>query len=238
MQMIPQQFADMQAKGFHNSYRSPAIVQGLIVSEIVEGFEALRKGLKAPAYTVKAATAFLKDNDMGIQLAKDQYGCIYAGLHLFERMGIKDTIEAEMAGVCLRCFDAIGARLHEGDGVLVDTGINREDGFMLESLAAAAAMRISKCMEGVIRYYDAENAALFPEILVSAIPPAMGIQTAPSDYTAHGVAPYITELNSYVETLANMARIATYFGVDLLTHIELEVAYNRTREYQHGGRKY
>jgi len=231
MQMIPQQFADMQAKGFHNSYRSPAIVQGLIVSEIIEGFEALRKGRVSDAdeaaHALRGLTQFPANTEHEARAYANYYEKYF-----------KDTVEAEMAGTCLRCFDAIGARLHEGGGVFVDTGINREDGFMLESLAAAAAMRISKCMEGVIRYYDAENVALFPEILVGAIPPAMGIQTAPSDYTAHGVAPYITELNSYVETLANMARIATYFGVDLLTHIELEVAYNRTRAYQHGGRKY
>lgn len=108
----------------------------------------------------------------------------------------------------------------------------------MEDIAEYAAGRVALHLQGARQYFDEENVKLFPEILVSCILPAMGVQNAVTDYTAHGVAPLITELNSYVETLANMARVATYYGVDLLLHIELEVAYNRTRAYQHGGKKY
>lgn len=227
-QMAPAIFADMQAKGFHNAHRSPTIIQGLIASEIIEGFEALRKGRRAAHEDVDFLKHSLSVDGRPVFGAKE-YGEYYART-------VKDTVEAEMAGTCIRCFDAIGMRLHEGGGQIEDIGVGRADGLTLEVIAEVAAKRVALCLTGAIEYTDAENVALFPEILVATVPVAMGIQTAPTDYTQHGLAPYITELNSFVETLANMARIATYYGVDLLTFIELEVAYNRTRAYQHGGK--
>lgn len=237
-QQCPAIFADNSARGFHDEYRTPRIIQGLIASEIIEGFEALRKNKLASRDTVKA----LKDRFDWTDAPAGEYpGSLWWREDFAADYGryVKDTVEAEMAGTCIRCFDAIGMRLHEGGGQFEDVGIGRADGLSLEDISEAAAKRIALCLEGAHQYTDAANIALFPEILVSQIPVCFGIQDAPSDYTQiHGVAPFITELNSYVETLKNMALVATWYGIDLLTHIELEVAYNRTREYQHGGKRF
>ncbi len=227
----PAIFADNSARGFHNEYRTPRIIQGLIASEIIEGFEALRNN-KLTTPLCRQQCVDLLDKEQWPEFDAIHYAQVY-------KAGVKDTVEAEMAGTCIRCFDAIGMRLHEGGGLWVDNGIGRVDALSLEDISEAAAKRIALCLEGAQQYHDAANIALFPEILVSQIPVCFGIQDAPSDYTQiHGVAPFITELNSYVETLKNMALVATWYGIDLLTHIELEVAYNRTREYQHGGKKF
>lgn len=229
--MCPAVFADNTAQGFHKKYKSPTINQGLVASEIMEGFEALRKNKRSGEVAVATLKGWLPDLPKGLAVDITLYKEGYESW-------VKDTVEAEMAGTCIRCFDGIGMRLHEGGGQIEDVGIGRADGLTLEVIAEAAANRVALCLTGARQYFDEENIALFPEILVACCPVAQGIQTAPTDYTQHGVAPYITELNSYVETLANMARIATYYGVDLLTHIELKVAYNRTRAYQHGGKDF
>lgn len=217
---------DNRKKGFWDEPKSALKNQGLVASEIMEAFEAIRKDKRANAKAVADCQLFvqdMKEDGTGSPMLSDFYAFY-----------IKDTVEAEMAGTCIRCFDGIGARLYEGNGYIMDSGMGREDALDLATISEAVEARVDACLKGAVAVTSAEDLAVFPEMLVDAILPALGVQNRDERYNLTGVYPRITELNSYVETLKNMAMLATWYNIDLLTHIKLEVAFNRTRTHKHG----
>lgn len=224
--------ADNRAKGFWEQPRTVQMLRGLITSEIFEAFDGTRKGKKA------TSVDFLYARLMELQnCAPSDKAYLSANYALSYESNVKDTPEAEMAGTCIRCFDAIGGRVHEGNGRMIDVGCGREDGFTIEEIGVAAAARIEFCLKGAGRVTAPEDLEIFPEVLMGMVPPAMGLQTQCESFK-YGLAQSITELNSYVETLKNMAVVATWYGIDLPTFIALEVAYNRTRPHKHGNNKF
>jgi hypothetical protein len=212
--------ADNRAKGFGLTPRSSRVMQGLIASEMFEAFEAIRKGYYANRQGAKFLYDLLKTNET----TPDAYGESYAKT-------VKDTLEGELAGTCIRCFDSIGNWLLAGNGYIKDN----ETRLDLRSISEYAAEKIDSALELAASIDDTQVALDAPErsemltdFLLGMIPCALGIQTGGEELG------YITPLASVVDTLKNMALLATWFNIDLLMHIELELAYNRTRPVRHG----
>jgi hypothetical protein len=208
--------ADNRAKGFGLKPRSSRVMLGLIASEMFEAFEALRKG----HYADKQGAKFLLDLLRTNETTPEAYGESYAKT-------VKDTLEAELAGTCIRCFDSIGNWLLVGGGYIQDN----ETRLDLRSVSEYAAAKIDSALEfasSIPFSSDEERAENLTLYVLSMAISAQGIQTGGEQLG------YLTPLAAVVDTLKNMALLAAWFNIDLLMHIELELAYNRTRPIRHG----
>jgi hypothetical protein len=212
--------ADNRAKGFGAKPRSSRVLQGLIASEMFEAFEAIRKGYYANKQGVKFLLDLLHTNET----TPAAYGESY-------EKTVKDTLEGELAGTCIRCFDTIGNWLRVGNGYIQDNETRLDTRSIAEYAAVKidTALELAACIDDTQVAPDApERAEMLTDFLLGMIPCVLGIQTGGEQLG------YITPLASVVDTLKNMALLATWFNIDLLAHIELELAYNRTRPERHG----
>lgn len=211
--------ADMRASGFWDMPRNPFIIQGLIASEMFEAFEGLRKGERVAADIAQFALDMLNGNETTPR--------VYAEWYVAQ---VKDTVEAEIAGTCIRCFDAIGGWLYEGGGFIHDSGIT-DARLDAEQVYVGAHVRIEAALQSVTRISglsEREETELFTETLLGMVPAAMGIQTG-----GPGLC-YTTPLASVIDTLKNMCLLGVWFGIDVPNFVALETAYNRTRKRLHG----
>jgi hypothetical protein len=219
------------AKGFCNVPASSRKLQGLIASEMFEAFEAVRRNKWAKPFAVQACQQYLRTHNMALEGSQNQYGCMYTGLHTFVGMETKDTVEAELASVCVRCVSTIGYWLAQGGGHIKDN----ETRLDLRSISEYAALKIDTALELAASIDDTsvpkdapERGEMLVDYLLDMVHCALGIQTGGEQL---GI---ITPLASVVDTLKNMALLAAWFNIDLVAHIKLELAYNRTRPERHG----
>jgi hypothetical protein len=223
--------ADNRAKGFWENPRSAKINNGLRLSEMVEAFEGIRSGKNANAKGVQDCFFRLSWINAGSPSWNTEYAHLYRNL-------IKDSIEAEVAGTCIRCFDLLGGRLYEGGGVIMD-GYRETERLDLAIISEITATKIADALVGAKRVeYSTMEIELerLAECLVDFMPAALGIVTGGEELDKMGLAARVTEVVAAIETLKNMCLLSVWFGIDLKAHIALEVAYNRTRTHKHGGR--
>ena len=212
--------ADMRRKGFWDTPKGVIINNGLIASELMEAFEGVRNNKRVEPDMVKIALEAIAAQSNWTDLGRESYAQLY-------KMGIKDTVEAEFAGTCIRCVDTIGGRIREGGGFIMD-GQNQNIRCDLSYIAANVEEQIARALEGAERVDGGElENDMLAEAIINMLPAALGIQTGGAELG------YLTELASVVETLKNVCLLSRWFGIDLLTHIQLECAYNRTRPYKH-----
>lgn len=234
--------ADNRAKGFWERPRSAKINNGLRLSEIVEAFEGIRKGKRSQPNLVisaqKTLSLALEQQRAGISpVGTTDWVNLYS---LAYAENIKDTVEAEVAGTCIRCFDLLGGRLQEGNGTIMD-GYRANEPLTLPIISQLAAGIIAESLQGAERYQfttQEAEAEQLAECLVDFMPGALGLMQAGAELDKLGLVARVTEVAAAIDTLKNMSLLSVWFGIDLLTHIELEVAYNRTRPQKHGNNSF
>lgn len=225
--------SDMRLNGFWDTPRNPMIVQGLIASEMFEAFEGLRKSKRADLISIKAAQYSIDSANAILAIGQDEKGGYLHHMGQFEKIykeEIKDSVEAEIAGTCIRCFDAIGGWLYEGHGHVRDAGVT-DARLSAEQIYVGAHTRIEAALQDATRVSGLaqhDETELFTELLLGMVPAALGIQTG-----GPGLC-YTTSLAAVIDTLKNMCLLGVWFGIDVPTFVALECAYNRTRPRKHG----
>jgi NTP pyrophosphatase (non-canonical NTP hydrolase) len=223
---------DNRKKGFWDNPRSPKIVLGLICSEMMEAFEGIRKHKRANPTDALQLLSFINPKTGALLIPAQQYADYYEAT-------TKDTVEAELAGTSIRCFDTIGGRLFEAGGQLRDAGIS-DNILNARAIALMCAEGISNALTNATRVDISahEEPDFLAELLVDMMPCALGVQTGGPEWREYGIARATTELAAVCDTLKNMCLLSVWFGIDLKTHILLEVTYNRTRPQKHGDKRF
>lgn len=173
--------------GFHDQAYTDEHWMMLIICEVAEAVEADRKGRRA---------------DLGC-FEEQRYYC--GPREAFER-NVKDTVEDELADVCIRILDFMGK---EGFSV-------REDGF---PSGVQAGMTLSRM--------TVQHHGDFCHI-------AYRLAEGPMGYADEELDLY--DEASMNHSLGKICGYCEDEGIDILKHIRLKMEYNRTRERLHGKR--
>lgn len=177
-------------KGWWDEPRTNEECFALILSEACEALEADRKGMRASGIEAVRLLNYLPDG-----MPSDANGDREDWCRLFAT-NIKDTVEDELADVCIRCFD-LAATIDYCDRMpLYGDFINPKS--MVEYVLHVAG-RCSWAVTDKERMFS----PVMPEAMLENI------------------------------VFATMA-MAHPLGIDLWRHIELKMAYNKTRPRKHG----
>lgn len=163
-------FATAKRNGFHDEVCSVEHLKCLIISEMMEAVEADRRESHADL---------------------NGYFDVLWNLPYDENFGqnIKDTVEDELADVCIRIFDMAGYK---------NIDLNE----------AMQKVTDNICPSGTF------TEKIYRAVRVLAVREPLGVSLA--------------------RTLTRILKIAEQEDIDIETHIQLKMDYNKGREYKHG----